>query len=42
MPSDTLTLSSSDLELQLSPSIGGAISRLAYLGADGATVYIAR
>ena len=37
MPSDTLTLSSSDLELQLSPSIGGTISRLAFLGVDGAT-----
>lgn len=34
MPSDVLTLSSSSIELQLSPSIGGAISRLAYLGAD--------
>ena len=33
MPSDVLTLSSSNLELQLSPSTGGAISRLAYLGA---------
>ena len=32
MPSDTLTLSSSALELLLSPSIGGTISRLAYLG----------
>ena len=37
MPSDTLTLSSSDLELQLSPSIGGTISRLAYLGVDRRT-----
>ena len=36
MPSDVLILSSADLELQLSPSIGGAISRLAYLGSDGA------
>lgn len=35
MPSDVLTLSSSNLELRLSPSMGGAISRLAYLGADG-------
>ena len=35
MTSDLLILSSLDLELQLSPSIGGAISRLAYLGADG-------
>lgn len=34
MSSDTLTLSSSVLELQLSPSTGGAISRLAYLGGD--------
>jgi aldose 1-epimerase len=33
MPSDVLNLSSSNLELQLSPSRGGAISRLAYLGA---------
>jgi aldose 1-epimerase len=33
MPSDVLTLSSSNLELQLSPSTGGAISRLAHLGA---------
>ena len=37
MPSDTLTLSSSHLELQLSPSIGGAISRLVYRNAGGAT-----
>jgi aldose 1-epimerase len=37
MPSDILTLSSPHLELQLSPSIGGAISRLAYLGAGRAT-----
>jgi aldose 1-epimerase len=37
MPSDTLTLSSLYLELQLSPSIGGIISRLAYLDASGAT-----
>lgn len=37
MPSDILTLSSPHLELQLSPSIGGAISRLAYLGAGSAT-----
>ena len=34
MSSDVLTLSSSDLELQLSPSIGGAIQRLTYLGKD--------
>ena len=34
MPSDVLTLSSADLELQLSPSIGGAIQRLAYLRTD--------
>lgn len=33
MPSDTLILSSPDLELQLSPCIGGAISRLIYLAA---------
>jgi aldose 1-epimerase len=32
MPSDVLTLSSADLELELSPSIGGAISRLSYVG----------
>lgn len=32
MSSDFLTLASSDLELQLSPSIGGAIQRLAYSG----------
>jgi aldose 1-epimerase len=37
MPSDILTLSSPHLELQLSPSIGGAISRLAYLAAGNAT-----
>ena len=37
MPSDTLTLSSPHLELQLSPSIGGAISRLAFLDAGNAT-----
>jgi aldose 1-epimerase len=37
MPSDPLTLSSPHLELQLSPSIGGAISRLAYLAAGNAT-----
>ena len=35
MPSDVLTLSSTDLELQLSPSIGGAISRLSYVGEGG-------
>ena len=35
MPSDILTLTSPNLELQLSPSIGGAISRLAYLGSTG-------
>ena len=40
MPSDTLTLSSQYLELQLSPSIGGIISRLAYLGASGATAIL--
>lgn len=32
MSSDVLVLSSSNLELQLSPSVGGAILRLAYLG----------
>ena len=37
MPSDPLNLSSNMLELQLSPSIGGAISRLEYLGANGRT-----
>ena len=35
MPSDVLTLSSADLELLLSPSIGGAISRLSYVGEGG-------
>jgi aldose 1-epimerase len=35
MPSDALTLSSSDLELELSPSIGGVISRLTYAGEGG-------
>lgn len=40
MPSDTLTLSTSDLELQLSPSIGGTISRLVFLSADGATAIL--
>lgn len=35
MTSDTLILSTPDLELQLKPSIGGAISRLAFLGAGG-------
>lgn len=35
MPSDVLTLSSTDLELQLSPSTGGAISRLSYVGEGG-------
>jgi aldose 1-epimerase len=35
MPSDSLILSSSDLELELSPSIGGAIARLTYVaGSD--------
>ena len=33
MPFDVLNLSSSNLELRLSPSTGGAISRFAYLGA---------
>jgi len=37
MPSDILSLCSSALELQLSPSIGGTISRLAYLGTGGPT-----
>lgn len=32
MPTDVLTLSSADLEAQLSPSIGGAITRLIYFG----------
>ena len=31
MSSDLLTLSSTDLQLELSPSIGGAISRLSYI-----------
>ena len=35
MPPDALILSSSDLELELSPSIGGAISRLTYVGEGG-------
>ena len=35
MPSYLLTLSSTDLELQLSPSIGGAISRFSYVGEGG-------
>ena len=35
MPSDVLTLSSTDLELELSPSIGGAISRLSFVGEGG-------
>lgn len=34
MPSDVLILSSADLELELSPSIGGAISRLSHVGKD--------
>jgi len=37
MPKDLLTLSSDLLELQLSPSIGGAISCLEYLGVNGRT-----
>ena len=37
MPTDTLTLSSNSLELQLSPSIGGAISRFENVGANGRT-----
>ena len=35
MPSDALTLSSTDLELRLSPSIGGAISQLTFVGEGG-------
>jgi aldose 1-epimerase len=35
MPSDLLILSSPELELRLSPLVGGAISRLAFLGAEG-------
>lgn len=35
MPSDVLILSSPDLELELSPSVGGAISRLTYVGDGG-------
>ena len=35
MPPDLLTLSSSELDLELSPSIGGAISRLTYVGEGG-------
>jgi aldose 1-epimerase len=34
MPSDPLILSSSDLELELSPSLGGAISRLSYVAGN--------
>jgi len=34
MPFDVLILSSSDLELQLNPSIGGVIQRLAYIRDD--------
>jgi len=37
MPKDLLILSSDLLELQLSPSIGGAISCLEYLGVNGRT-----
>jgi aldose 1-epimerase len=37
MPTDPLILSSNCLELQLSPSIGGAISGLEYLGSAGRT-----
>jgi aldose 1-epimerase len=37
MPSDVLILSSGNLELQLSPSKGGAISRLTYLREGGPT-----
>ena len=35
MPSDALILSCSDLELELSPSIGGVISGLTYVGEGG-------
>ena len=35
MPSDVLTLSSTALELQLSPSTGGAISQLSFVGEGG-------
>ena len=37
MPTDALILSSDCLELQLSPSIGGAISRLEYVGPASGT-----
>jgi aldose 1-epimerase len=37
MPNDLLTLSSDVLELQLSPSIGGAISHLEHIGSYGRT-----
>jgi aldose 1-epimerase len=37
MPSDSLILSSSRLELELSPSIGGSISQLRYSGPSGKT-----
>lgn len=37
MPSDLLILSSQELVLQLSPSIGGAISHFAYRGQSGET-----
>jgi len=37
MPSDPLSLSSSSLELRLSPSIGGAISYFAFRGPSGET-----
>ena len=37
MPSNLLTLSAGSLELQLSPSIGGAISSLEHAGASGRT-----
>ena len=35
MPNDLLTLSTDVVELQLSPSIGGAISRFEYVGLNG-------
>ncbi len=42
MPSDVLTLSSTDLELELSPSIGGAISRLTLFAGRRSKADIAR
>lgn len=37
MPTDSLVLSSSRLEIELSPSVGGAISHLRYSGPSGQT-----